>query len=218
MVTKDELLKIVEASIDNLFTNFKKYPYFFYTENDLHTCLYYEIFRCLDQKEWLCKTKDGKISILLHKEYPTKERYSAKLLQENVPKGSRGHIDLTVWNPEKTEERLFRVTSNDSFENEQQTFIAIELDMIERSESLKSTIHHFKWDLLKLRSKKNEIENGYSLVFVRDWLHSEKFLSEVKKLPQDNKTTILYAESSKDKRLVGTLTQKQFLNYMKLLN
>ena len=104
-----------------------------------------------------------------------------------LSKGSRGHIDLTIWNPEKTEERLFRVAYKDRFENEQQTFIGIELDMIEGSESLKSAIHHFKWDLLKLRSKKNEIDHGYSLVFVRDWQYSEKFLLEVKKLPQDNK-------------------------------
>ena len=131
MVTKDHLQKIVEASIEDLLSTFKGYPYFFYTENDLHTYLYFEIFRRLPQKEWICKTRDGKSSILLHKEYPTKERYSAKLLKENVPKGSRGHIDLTVWNPEKTKERLFRVTPKDSFENEQQTFIAIELDMIE---------------------------------------------------------------------------------------
>ena len=216
MVTKDQLQKIVEASIDDLLSTFKDYPYFFYTENDLHTYLYFEIFRRLPQKEWICKTRDGKSSILLHKEYPTKERYSAKLLKENVPKGSRGHIDLTLWNPEKTEERLFRVTHKDSFESEQQTFIAIELDMIEGSESLTSAIHHFKWDLLKLRSKKNEIEHGYSLMFVRDWLHSEKFLSEVKKLPQDNKTTVLYSESIGEKTFVGMLTQKPFLNYEKL--
>lgn len=211
MVTKDELVKITEASINNLFMNFKKYPYFFYTESDLHTYLYFEIFRSLPQKEWLCKTRDGKSTILLHKEYPTKERYSAKLLQENVPLGSRGHIDLTIWNPEKTEERLFRVTPKDSFENEQQTFIAIELDMIEGSESLDSAIHHFKWDLLKLRSEKNEIEHGYSLVFVRDWIHSKKFLSGIGKLPKDNKTMVIYAESSKDKILISTLSQKSFL-------
>ena len=217
MVTKEELQKVVADSIDDLITTFKKYPYFFYTENDLHTYLYFEIFRRLPLREWMCKTKDGKTSILLHKEYPTKERYSAELLKENIPKGSRGHIDLTIWNPEKTEERLFRVTSKNSFKDEQQTFIAIELDMIERSESLPDAIHHFKWDLLKLRSKKNEIEYGYSLIFVRDWRHSENFLSEIKKLPQDNKTTIIYAESSEEKRLIGTLSKKPFLKYKKLI-
>ena len=153
---------------------------------------------------------------MLHKEYPTKERYSAELLRQNFPKGARGHIDLTVWNPEKTKERLFRVTPKESFENEQQTFIAIELDMIEGSESLNSALHHLKWDLLKLRSKKNEIEHAYSLVFVRDWKHSEKFLTETKKLPKDNKTTIIYAESLQEKRLIGTLSFKPFLNLMML--
>jgi hypothetical protein len=62
--------------------------------------------------------------------------------------------------------------------------------------------------LLKPRSKKNEIEHDYSLVFARDWLHSERFLSETKKLPYDNKTTVIYAESSEEKRLIETLSQK----------
>jgi len=88
--------------------------------------------------------------------------------------------------------------------------------MIEGSESLTSAIHHFKWDLLKLGSKKNEIEHGYSLVFARDWLHSERFLSETKKLFPDNKTTIVYAESSEEKRLIGTLSPKPFLRLKKL--
>ncbi len=70
--------------------------------------------------------------------------------------------------------------------------------------------------MLKLRSKKNEIEHGYSLVFARDWLHSERFLSETKKLPYDNKTTVIYAESSEEKRLIETLSQKPFLRLKKL--
>jgi hypothetical protein len=215
MVTKDQLVKVVEVSIDDLLSKFKNYPYFFYTENDLHTYLYFEIFKRLPQKEWVCKTQDGKNSILLHKEYPTKERYSAKLLQENFPKGSRGHFDLTIWNPEKTQERFFRANSKAPFESEQQTFIAIELDMIEGSESLDRAIHHFKWDTLKLKSKKNEIEHGYSLVFVRDWRNSPEFISEIIKIPQDNKITIIYSEVKKEKSVVVTLTEKPFLYYEK---
>ena len=217
MATKEELLKIIESAIDELLTNYINNPYFFYTENDLHTYLYFEIFRRLPKKEWMCKTKDGKTSILLHKEYPTKERYSAKLLKEKVLGGSRGHIDITIWNPENTEKRLFRVKSKAAFETEQQTFIAIEFDMIEGSESLADAIHHFKWDLLKLRSEKNEIEHGYSLIFVRDWMHAEKFLSETTKLTLDNKTTVIYSEAIREKSVVGTLTQKSFLNYGKLI-
>ena len=67
MATKDQLVKVVEASIDDLLSKFRDYPYFFYTENDLHTYLYFEIFRRLPQKEWVCKIQDWKSSILLHK-------------------------------------------------------------------------------------------------------------------------------------------------------
>jgi hypothetical protein len=68
----------------------------------------------------------------------------------------------------------------------------------------------------KTKKQKNEIEYAYSLVFVRDWKHSEKFLTETKKLPKDNTTTIIYAESLEEKRLIGTLSLKAFQNLMML--
>lgn len=130
-------------------------PYFFYTENDLHCHLYHEIYCKLPIEKWQCTTRDGRSSILLHKEYPTKERYSAKELRENVPKGACGHFDLSIWNPEKTREKFFRVRRSVDFNREQHTFIAIEFDLIEENDSLNQAIHHFKWDLLKLRSENN---------------------------------------------------------------
>ena len=84
---------------------------------------------------------------------------------------------MCIWNPEKTRERDFRAQGT-NFEDEQQTSIAIEFDMIERNDSLKDALHHFRWDLLKL--KDNEVENGYQLVFVRDWRHKESFVREVR--------------------------------------
>ena len=105
MVTKKQLVQITESAIDNLITTFKATPYFFYTENDLHCYLYTQLLNRLPKEEWLCKTADGKDTILLHKEYPTKERYSRKALKEGLEKGSRGHFDLSIWNPSKIEER-----------------------------------------------------------------------------------------------------------------
>jgi hypothetical protein len=213
---EEKLVQIVESAIDNLIMIFKKSPYFFYTESDLHCYLYSEILNKLPLEEWQCKTKDGKSSILLHKEYPTKERYSAKAL-EKVPKGARGHFDLSIWNPEQTEERLFRVEKSTDFKNEQQTFIAIEFDLIEGNDSLESAVHHFKWDLLKLRSTKNEIEHGYSLVFVRDWVHTERFLKIMRKeVAEEDRIVVLYAEKVRDNRIVGTLSKKAFLKYRSL--
>lgn len=214
MVSKEQLVQITEVSIDELITTFKATPFFFYTENDLHTYLYSGIFSKLHFGEWQCKTKDGKSSILLHKEYPTKERYSAKALKKGFSKGARGHFDLSIWNPEETSNRLFRVVSSTDFQEEQHTFIAIELDMIERNEMMEQAMHHFKWDLLKLRSRKNEVEHGYQLVFVRDWVNRGNFAERARKEARKAQdTTVLYIEKEKGIVRAGTLTSRLFLNY-----
>jgi hypothetical protein len=214
LIKEKKLVQIVESAIGNLITTFKKSPYFFYAESDLHCYLYSGVFNELPLEDWQCKTKDGKLSILLHKEYPTKERYSAKTLKEKVPKGACGPFDLSIWNPKQTEERLFRVEKLTDFKNEQQTFIAIEFDLIEGNDSLGQAVHHFKWDLLKLRSVKNEVEYGYSLVFVRDWVHKDLFLKKVRKeVAQEHRIAVLYAEKSEDRIIIKNLSKKSFLNY-----
>jgi hypothetical protein len=214
LIKKEKLVQIVESAIDSLIITFKKSPYFFYTESDLHCYLYGEILNKLPLEDWQCKTKDGKSGILLHKEYPTKERYGAKALKEKVPKGARGHFDLSIWNPEQIRERLFRTARSRDFENEQHTFIAIEFDMIEGNDSLDQAAHHFKWDLLKLKSTKNEVEHGYSLVFVRDWVHKDLFLKKVgKEVAQEHRIAVLYAEKSGDRIIIKNLSKKAFLNY-----
>jgi hypothetical protein len=163
MVTKEQLVQITETSMDDLINTFEKTPYFFYTENDLHTCLYHQMLSKLPLEEWKCETIEAKSSILLHKEYPTKERYDAKALKQGVLKGARGHFDLCIWNPEETRNRVFRVVGSTHFEKEQNTFIVVEFDLIEGNRTLRSALHHFKWDLLKLRGNKNEVEHGYQL-------------------------------------------------------
>ena len=214
MVSKEQLVQIIEVSIDELIATFKATPFFFYTENDLHTHLYFGIFSKLTLGEWQCKTRDGKSSILLHKEYPTKERYSAKALKKGFSEGARGHFDLSIWNPDEASDREFRVVSSTNFEEEQQTFIAIELDLIERNEPMKQAMHHFKWDILKLSSQKNRVEHGYQLVFVRDWRNRGNFPESARKeAVKTHNVTVLYIEKDNDVVRVGTLTPKPFLNF-----
>ena len=71
------IVQIVSSSINELVSYFIENPYHFYTENDLHCHLFHRIFQKLEvsrlNKPLL--TSDGKMSILLHKEYPTKVRY-----------------------------------------------------------------------------------------------------------------------------------------------
>jgi hypothetical protein len=213
LVSKEQLVEIAELSIENLVKTFRQSPYFFYTESDFHCYLYHKIFHKLSLENLQYETKDKKPSILLHKEYPTKARYSAKQLKVNVTKGARGHFDLCIWNPDKTEERLFRATRPRDFEKEQHTFIAIEFHMIEGNDSLDKAMHHLRWDLLKLKSDKNKVEHGYALVFVRDWIHSEEFLEEIKReIAAENKITVLYTEKKGAKTIIKTLSRKHF-NY-----
>lgn len=213
LVSKEQLVEITELSVDNMVKTFRQSPYFFYTESDFHCFLYHEILHKLSLENLQCETKDKKQSILLHKEYPTKVRYSAKQLKENVPKGSRGHFDLCIWNPEETKERRFRAESA-NFEEEQHTFIAVEFDLIEGNESLGQALHHFNWDLLKLRSGKNKVEHGYLLLFVRDWTRREKFLKKIgNEATKEQNIVILYAEKNGNNKIVKTLSQKPFLNY-----
>jgi hypothetical protein len=107
------------------------------------------------------------------------------------------------------------VTQSTKFEEEQQTYIAIEFDLVERNDSLEQAVHHLKWDLMKLKSVKNEVEHGFSLIFVRHWIHSDEFLKEVKaEVERDNKITVLYAEKTRDQgATIGTMSEKCFLNY-----
>ena len=217
MITKNELVQATESAIDKLITIYEGSPFFFYTENDLHCFLYTEIFNIAPIEEWQCKTRDGKQSILLHKEYPTKLRYSAKNLKEVSYGGARGHFDLSIWNPENTEKRLFRVQNSTQFENEQQTFIGIEFDLIEGNRSFESAFHHFNWDFLKL--SKNEVEHGYQLVFVRNWANNDDFVKmAIDVASKSQNVAVLYVEASKDRQTSGTLSPRPFLKYLSLLN
>ena len=214
MISKEQLVQITESSIDSLVTRFKKTSYFFYTENDLHAFLYSDIYNRLPDGEWLCRTSDNRSSVLLHKEYPTKERYNARALKDSVTKGARGHFDLSIWNPEETSNRVFRVDSFSNFKDEQQTFIAIEFDLIEGNRTLESALHHFKWDLLKLSGTNNEVEHGFQIVFVRNWVYRNDFLAETRAdAAKTGNTIVLYIETNNDTCQAGTLSPKPFLNY-----
>jgi hypothetical protein len=214
MIEKKKLVEITESAIDELITTFKKNPYLFYTENDLHCYLYKEIFNKLPFEEWLCKTSDGKTSILLHKEYPTKARYVAKNLEKVTSRGARGHFDISIWNPEETENRLFRVVNSTAFEKEQHTFIVVEFDMIEGNTPFEEAMHHFKWDLLKLSSPENHVEYGYSLVFVRDWKNKDDFEAEAKsEAAKVKNTVVLCIEKDKTGTHTDTLSPKPFRKY-----
>ncbi len=208
MISKQQLVVITEATVRNLVDTFKERPWLFYTESDLHCYFYKQIFNIYSSEQWHCKTVNGQESLLIHREYPTKERYSRKLLHEGLEKGSRGHFDLTIWNPEKTEERVIRA-DNQNFGHEQHTFIVVEFDLEEKNSDVDFALHHLSWDLMKLKSQKNQVEHGYLLVFGRNWNYRDEFLKKAQKLAsKEENVAIIYADCSDGKSMKMSLSKK----------
>ena len=190
------LFNLVEDSISELTETFFSTPYLFYTENDIH-CHFHNLLskQLQDSGFGIYETLDKKLSILLHKEYPTKKKYRRKLLEEH-PTGTRGHFDLCLWNPEEVSKRLFQSKNSNEISMEQQTIFAFELFLAEgRGEgSLEHAITHTKWDMLKL--KDNEVKHGYILFFARDWEFGEGFLKRIKEQKIPSNTILVYIEKN----------------------
>jgi hypothetical protein len=127
-----------------------------------------------------------------------------------------GILICPFWNPEESEKRVFRVQNSTDFSKEQQTFIAIEFDLVEGNRSFDSAVRHFRWDLLKL--EENEVEHGYQLVFARDWVNKGDFLSQFKKEAEKAlNVSVLFIEASRIGTAIQAVTHKAFLKFGKLL-
>lgn len=201
----DLLFGHVETCINNLIKTFIATPYLFYTENDLHCYLYKLLSERLENAGYgLYKTLDKKLSTLLHKEYPTKKKYSRDFLIED-PKGGRGHFDLCIWNPETVSERFFRSRRPKEISKEQQTYFAIEFLLVEGTDesTLKRAIDHTSWDMLKL--KDNEVKSGYILLFAREWGFGEDFLNKIKEQKIPSNITLVFVENNNGQYIVERL-------------
>jgi hypothetical protein len=115
----------------------------------------------------LYRTADGHDTILLHKEYPTVSRYTRQqdrqLMTDPVGR-SRGHFDISVWDPAYISSYQHR---------KQKVLCAAELALNECDKNSMHTVN----DATKLADPGNEIKYGYLLFFVRDdpyFIRSEK--------------------------------------------
>mgnify|MGYP001139473542 CR=1 FL=1 len=72
-----------------------------------------------------------------------RESYRQSFLKvQRVVGGSRGHSDLSIWNPNLLSERAFSASGG---KNEEETFIAIEMSLNEHRKTARINI---QWDLL----------------------------------------------------------------------
>ena len=218
----DIIHQLVKESIDELAAHFLKNPYFFYTENDLHCHLFNIIFKKFESHELNkpIETSDGKSSILLHKEYPTKAQYrrneAGKLQKvEKGRKGRRGHFDLCIWNPDLVNKKLFRSKGGS---DEQETFIAIELALNEDMDKDNKLIH-LKNDYTKLTDEKNDVDQGYILHLIRTEELSKTLQNRLPELRKnidefkqnlDQKVKFLYLETNKPNKKPKFISSKNW--------
>jgi hypothetical protein len=60
-----------------------------------------------------------------------------------------------------------------------------------------------------LKLSQNEVEYGYQLVFVRDWLHNCDFLAQARlEAEKTRDVTVIYVEKNGDDTISGTLSPK----------
>jgi hypothetical protein len=174
-VSEEAMVLQFEEAIKSLVSLFRKHPYVFYTETDMHCYLYHRLY-AKGTFNGRFKTGDNHETILLHKEFPTKARYRRQQDKtlENDPKARRrGRFDICIWDPKQVSSLGHR---------EQRVLIAAELAL---DECGKNSVHTIN-DRIKLGDKDNDIKYGYLLFFVRDKISNYK-LNEgliVKKLKE----------------------------------
>lgn len=93
-----DLKILVLKTVKTIVTQFHRKPDIFYNEHDFHHYCYHSFCR---QKEFskLYKTSDGRMTNILHPEYPTLKRFSRKEPKVD-PKGKRARYDMAILNPD----------------------------------------------------------------------------------------------------------------------
>ncbi|MDK2801666.1 MAG: hypothetical protein PWQ70_3285 [Clostridiales bacterium] len=82
----------IERCINSLGEKFLKWPFNFFTESDAHSFLYYYIFRSGSKPLKIpYPSKDGRETVLVHREYPTSFRFRKENM-ELCESGDRGTL------------------------------------------------------------------------------------------------------------------------------
>ncbi len=172
---KDEIVKCVDDSIKKLIQVFCEKPYFFYTENDMHCCLYQLIYKNMNGKgNWYTiingKKKETlkKDTLPVHKEYPT-----IKLYTKNK-KPTRKHFDIVIFR----EGYINFAFKNSKTSNSSPTepFIAIQI-------GLDCNSKHLENDWKSLKEVQNCVKYRYLLHFDRK-SHRENTIESVESVKE----------------------------------
>jgi len=95
---QEHLKTLVLKTIKTIVNQFHRKPDIFFNEHDFHHYCYHSFYR---QKEFskLYKTSDGRMTNILHPEYPTLQKFSRKNIAID-PRGKRARYDIAILNPD----------------------------------------------------------------------------------------------------------------------
>lgn len=210
IVAESDLKELVSDAVRKTVNKFRKYPYIFFTETDIHAYFYH----CLYSRRLDIRTADGILTNCLHKEYPTNFRYRKKDMKDYglKKKGRRGRYDVAVLNPQFILESKIKNVENKNVryveersKNEEkfrrELIAVIEFKHIVNNQ--KSFIGEFEKDATKLsHGRKYQDFEAYNLVFCNRKYHYFEDLREGIKTfetenPVKNLLGISYYENSR---------------------
>jgi len=115
--SNSDIVRAVDSSIEKLCYDFQKYPYNYFTENDL-VCKFYQFFTS-ETGDYMAKDRDEKNHRIIHMEYPTPFKCSMKgtdlqLMADNS-RYRRGHFDIAILNQDIIRQLNFEEIRSQSF-------------------------------------------------------------------------------------------------------
>lgn len=195
-MNKNSIKEEVERGIEKICEIFKKSPYYFYSENDIHCHFFNHLIQNTSLRNEI-NSKSGVKATLLHKEFPTWRRYrfdekKNRYLNENEVQGKQrcvpAHYDIAILD----EDEINRIENWDYFKDSEKRsikpFLAVEFGLYADKD-------HIKKDFVKLSDKENGIEYGYLVHLLRDINLKNSRLNGLKKFiksiaSENNKITV----------------------------
>lgn len=172
----DWIFQEVGSAIKDLVERFFSEPFFFYTEQDMHAYLYHELITGRLGTE-RAVTSLGDTTVLVHREYPTLNKYPSE-----SGKATRGHFDLAVIDPAEASKSHWR--RQQPLYATHKPKVAVEIGLNEIG-TTKFNLAHYNKDFTRLTDPENSVERGYLLFFVRreDFLNNSGMHPVINEIP-----------------------------------
>lgn len=145
---------LIEKEISNLIEWFKKYPYYFRTEEDVHCYLYCRLIQYPEFSE-LVQARNSTFTNILHHEFPSIDKGKGNTDEHKF------RYDLVILDKSSLNE----IINWNNFAGQDNTTIA---PLIAIELGLNCGVGHLKADYMKLNNLKNNVNRGYIIHLMRD--------------------------------------------------